>query len=75
MRLDVGSLSLWFSYKTVIAFSDGYGITVSENAWSSTTGKHLNWIDGGNKKGRLPRAKFEEELKKVLDKHGLDVKI
>ena len=32
-----------------------------ENNWSSTTGKHLNWIDGGTpeaKKNRLSSADF-----------------
>lgn len=51
MAVDVGNLTLYFSYKTVVAFSDGYNKTVvSENNWGPTTGKHLNAIDDGNKK-------------------------
>lgn len=67
----IGNLTLYFSYKTVIAFCEGYSVTVSENVWSVTTGRHLNWIGAGDKKSRLPRAEFEEALRKTLDKYGL----
>jgi hypothetical protein len=63
-------ITLWFSYKTVVAFRTiGGGLRVSENCWGPTTGKHLNAIDGGNKKSRLPRDKFEEELASALDEN------
>ncbi len=73
LEVDIGNLTLYFSYDTVIAFSDGQGRKVSENAWGTTTGKHLNWIDGGDKKSRLPRKQFEAELNKVLKQHKLVV--
>jgi hypothetical protein len=69
--LDIGTLRLYFSYQTVIAFHDGDGLKVSENLWSTTTGKHLNAIDDGDKKNRLPRDTFENALKAALTAHGL----
>lgn len=55
----------YFSYKTLVAFySNKTGrLYVRQNAWSSTTGKHLNWIDNGNKKERLLKEEFENALK------------
>jgi len=69
--VDIGPLNLWFSYETIVGFSDGGGIKVCENQWGSTTGKHLNWIDGGNKKNRLKAEEFDRQLKEVLKKHDL----
>ena len=71
IRLDIGSISLWFSYETVIAFQDQFKpIKVRVNSWSNTTGKHLNAIDG-NKKARISSDQFELELANVLALHGL----
>ena len=54
---------VWFSYKTPIAFRTWKtGLRVRVNDWSTTTGKHLNAIDGGNKKSRIPGEQFEREL-------------
>lgn len=75
IRLDIGSLALWFSYDTVVAFhEDGHSRRVSKNLWGPTTGKHLNAIDDGNKKDRLPRKEFEKQLNGVLVAHKLVVK-
>lgn len=52
--------SLWFSYDTLVAFSHGTERHVIQNRWGSTTGKHLNLIDGGAKSSRLPDATFHE---------------
>lgn len=54
---------VYFSYKTPVAFRTlKHGLVVRENDWSTTTGKHLNAIDGGNKKARVPGEKFEAML-------------
>ena len=73
LRVDIGSLSLYFSYETVIAFQDNAGLVVRENDWSTTTGKHLNWVDGGGeaKKKRLPSQAFEDALTAKLASYGL----
>ena len=60
LRFDVGGNSFWFSYKTLVAFQKSVGdCVVHQNVWGTTTGKHLNAIDGGNKKHRLNAANFE----------------
>lgn len=74
LEVNIGNLTLYFSYDTVIAFSTyETGRVVSQNDWGTTTGKHLNWIDGGNKARRLPREQFEAQLAEVLKKHNLTV--
>ena len=69
-RVWVGNLTLVFSYETIIAFQYGWGAdnwVVRENDWSNTTGKHLNWVDGGeNHKARLPADEFKRALDNVL---------
>lgn len=68
LKFDFGPIRVWFSYTTPVAFmrdGDARPI-VSENAWSRTTGKHLNAIDGGNKRSRLPREDFERALAAAL---------
>lgn len=48
LRLDVGPLTVWFSYKTPVAFhAPGCPRVVRHNAWGPTTGRHLKAIDGG----------------------------
>jgi hypothetical protein len=67
LRFDVGGNSFWFSYEILVAFQHGYGdIIVRQNDWSTTTGKHLNAIDGGAKKARLPAADFEAAFVKAF---------
>jgi hypothetical protein len=56
---DAAGNCYWFSYSTLVAFSKpGHPRVVHENDWGPTTGKHLNWIDGGAKKHRLNDAAF-----------------
>lgn len=66
-------LTLWYSYETIVAFREKYAepLNVRQNDWGTTTGKHLNWIDGGAKKSRLPFAEFEEKLKNLLTAYNL----
>jgi hypothetical protein len=62
--------TIWFSYETPVALSVGRGIEiVRENVWGSTTGKHLNQIDGGDseaKKRRVSGDTFQRYLDAVL---------
>lgn len=63
IRFDLPRIIVYFSYKTPVAFSTAKtGLRVRVNDWSTTTGKHLNAIDGGNKKARIPGDQFEREL-------------
>jgi len=72
IQVDVGSLSLYFSYKTVVAFSTPKtGLVCRQNDWSTTTGKHLNAIQPNHKK-RVSGAEFEKQLAAVLAGYGLE---
>lgn len=62
-----GRLELYFSYDTIVAFQErGQEIVASQNVWSSTTGRHLNEIDGGEKEERKDRVSHQE-FRKALD--------
>lgn len=64
-RLDLGPVTLWYSYRTVIAFrADDLGMVVRENDWGPTTGKHLNAISDRDE--RIPGVEFEQQLDQVL---------
>lgn len=46
-------ITLYYSYDTCVAFrgyikNRGFCLCVRKNEYSTTTGKHLNWIDGGS---------------------------
>lgn len=61
LRVDLGPLTVWYSYRTPVAFHvSGHNRVVHTNDWSNTTGKHLNWIDGGDKKNRVESDKFQQ---------------
>lgn len=82
----IGSLTLYFSYDTIVAFHApftpalvslaGHGIfngtVCCENVWSTTTGKHLNWIEK-DKKARVDSETFQSALTDLLKKHKLDI--
>lgn len=60
-RIDAGPVSVWYSYRTVVAIQiDDGPIVVRKNEWGPTTGKHLNAIDGGDKASRVDAAAFGE---------------
>lgn len=63
-EVHVGTLTIWFSYRTPIAFRDGFDAppTVRQNDWNVTTGRHLNWIDNGDKSSRIDGETFTRLL-------------
>lgn len=72
LRVSFSGLDIYYSYNTVIAFRTlKTGLIVSSNQWGITTGKHLNAIDGGDKKSRYDRETFEAKLNEVLKEHNL----
>ena len=71
IAIRVGTLTAFFSYNTIIAFRDNGHFVVRENDWGPTTGKHLNWLDDGDKSNRTPGEKFNQLLDDVLEKHQL----
>ncbi len=54
-------LKVYFSYQTMIAFELNYALTISENEWGPTTGKHLNYINPDKTK-RIPRHEVERKF-------------
>ena len=69
-KINVGTTTVWFSYKTPIAFRRlGKPLVVCENIWGSTTGKHLNAIDGGDKEAKERRVS-SDEFNRALDELG-----
>ena len=70
--IQLGAITIYYSYDTIVAF-EGYnskgvyfGLTVCKNCWGPTTGKHLNFIDGGAKSKRLDRDEFLQKLSEFL---------
>lgn len=43
--IDGARNKYWYSYKTLVAFRINGEFHIIKNYWSSTTGKHLNWIN------------------------------
>lgn len=71
LRVDVGPLTIWFSYKTVVAFHvSGHAKVVHQNDWGPTTGKHLNWIDRGDKASRVPAEQFDRLWQEQVGPEG-----
>jgi hypothetical protein len=58
-RIDIGALTVWYSYRTAVAFRVNGITTVRRNDWGPTTGKHLNAIDGGHPVDRADRVDSE----------------
>ena len=67
----VGPVTLWFSYQTLVAFESPLGRFVHTNVWGTTTGKHLNWIDGGEKKERVSSEIFADQLSHMQKVYNL----
>lgn len=72
--LRCGQLKLFFSYRTVIAFQCGDKLTVSENVWSTTTGKHLAMIQTKDSQV-ISNAVFINRLKRVLELYQMPIEL
>lgn len=58
--------TFYFSYETCVAFDTPEGEqVVSENVWSQTTGKHLNWINPVKEK-RVPHEEFARRYRALV---------
>lgn len=63
--VDIGALSIWYSYETPVAYRvAGSPIVVRRNEWGPTTGRHLREIEAAeNGTGeRIDGATFERQL-------------
>lgn len=67
--VDLGNLTLYYSYETIVAYSDpDDGLVCSKNQWTVTTGKHLNWIQPDKSKRFDPEA-FDYMLAAAIKRH------
>lgn len=66
LKFYLPNITIWYSYHTPVAFKRDGKLVVRKNNWGTTTGKHLNWIDGGNKKARINSDEFEKLLQEAL---------
>jgi len=66
----LGRLTVWFSYQTAVGFQlDWLDPVVRQNGWGPTTGKHLNYIDGGSSEAKTRRVygeTFDEQFMEVM---------
>ena len=64
------NIEIFYSYQTKVAFKINNQLFISENVWSVTTAKHLNWIEdfcGVPRKGsRLGHKHFLKQLQKHI---------
>ncbi len=69
LMVALNKIRLYYSYKTIVAFyTTQTGLIVCENHWSTTTGKHLNWINPDKSK-RVKYDDFQVQLQSALTAH------
>lgn len=66
-EVEADGFTYYFSYDTLVAFEYRGWLTVRENVWSNTTGKHLNTIDNGRKELRVDGDEFNKRLSDTQD--------
>lgn len=64
-QVELGGLTIYFSYDTPIAFSNNGAIIASENIWSKTTAKHLGEIS--SKSSRVSHDVFTNKLREAIN--------
>ena len=75
---DEDGIRIFYSYSTPVAFIDSDNtLVISENVWSVTTAKHLNWIEDfcgvERKQSRTKNSVFKDSLKFRQSKDGQDM--
>ncbi len=67
-EVAIGDLTMYFSYRTCIAFAvPGQGLVARVNDWGRTTGRHLAKV-GVDKGDRIPGVEFEARLRAITDR-------
>jgi hypothetical protein len=68
-KVYLPTLTLMYSYETVVGFKGGNGkVVFTSERYTNTTSKHLTTIFGSEKKERLDPEVFAELLEKELDR-------
>ena len=65
----VNGYQVFYSYNTAVGIRLDSKFVLSENVWSTTTGRHLTWIDGGSKEAKESRIKYSDLLKILEEKN------
>ena len=65
-KLIMDGITIYYSYETPIAYVYKGHQHIRKNDWSTTTGKHLNWVNE-DKSLRVDGTVFELDLKDILD--------
>lgn len=65
--LTIGSLTLYYSYETIVGFRKGNELFVCENRWSTMTGKHIKAIPGSKKTIPYPQEVFQDLLMEATE--------
>ena len=74
--VEIKWVRFYFSYQTCVCiklreqFNGEYWFAIQNQRWA-TTGKHLNWFDGGDKKSRLTPEKFQEVYEEACRQIGI----
>lgn len=69
LQVSMDGLTLFYSYQTIVAYRDAQdGLTICENIWGTTTGKHLNWIHPDHSR-RVSYNEFREKLADAIERH------
>lgn len=63
-KVSIGSITVWYSYKTPIAYVTPKEFVITENVWGATTSRHLNYIDD-DKSIRIPHKEFMKKFEKI----------
>ncbi len=64
-EVKIGTLTLYFSYSTIVAFRKCGRLVVHKNVGSNTTGRHIANIPGSKDVQHLSAEDFDRELSAV----------
>ena len=65
----INGYMVYYSYNTAVGIRLDSKLVLSENVWSTTTGRHLTWIDGGSKDAKESRIQYSDLLKILEEKN------
>lgn len=69
--LTINGVRFYFSYRTLVAVKYSGESATHVNDWGTTTGKHLNWIDGGSPKTRVTGEVWDNHVAQAMQAAGI----
>lgn len=69
-EVTIGDLTIYFSYKTPIAYTYKGDFKCRQNSWGNTTGKFLNYLCP-DKKERIDGVLFDASINNLIASLGL----